>query len=123
MDFKFKRPLDPRLIEELNLRVNLVRSAGASKKLIAENKAGIIIAGSGMLNGGRILHHLEKHIGDPNSTIILTGYQAEGTRGRQLLQGMPELRFFGQYHKVRANVHKIHGLSAPDQKQQRPLFW
>jgi metallo-beta-lactamase family protein len=72
----------------------------------------IIIAGSGMLSGGRILHHLFQRMGNPDNIIALAGFQAAGTRGRDLVDGKRTLRFHGREHEVRADVVEIAGLSA-----------
>ena len=69
------------------------------------------MAGSGMVTGGRILHHLKKYIGDPKNTILLAGFQAEGTRGRALLEGEKEIKFMGEYHQVKLEVLCINALS------------
>jgi metallo-beta-lactamase family protein len=72
----------------------------------------IVVAGAGMLTGGRVLHHLIHRLPDPRSTVLLVGFQAEGTRGRQLLDGATTLRVFHRDVPVRARVQKIDGLSA-----------
>jgi metallo-beta-lactamase family protein len=72
----------------------------------------IIIAGSGMLTGGRVLHHLKHRLQDERTTVLLPGFQAEGTRGRALQQGASELRIHGQLVPVRARVVTLDGLSA-----------
>src|SRR5262249_5819029 len=72
----------------------------------------IIIAASGMATGGRILHHLRVRLPDPRTTVLLVGYQAEGTRGRLLQDGVGTLRMFGEDVPVRARVETVHGLSA-----------
>lgn len=64
----------------------------------------IIISASGMATGGRVLHHLEHLLPDPRNTVILTGYQAAGTRGRSLEEGVRELKLHGRYIPVRARV-------------------
>jgi metallo-beta-lactamase family protein len=71
----------------------------------------IIISASGMLSGGRILHHLVHRMHDERNIIALAGYQAEGTRGRDLLEGKRRIRFHGRDHEVRAEVVSLHGLS------------
>ena len=72
----------------------------------------VIIARAGMLTGGRVLHHLIHRLPDPRSTILFVGFQAEGTRGRQLLDGATTLQVFHRAVPVRARVQKIDGLSA-----------
>lgn len=72
----------------------------------------IIIAGSGMVTGGRIKHHIANNITRPGSTILFVGYQAEGTLGRILLDGAQEIRLFGQKYPVKANIEKIEGFSS-----------
>lgn len=72
----------------------------------------IIMAGSGMCTGGRIKHHLARNIARPESTILFVGFQARGTLGRRIMDGIPEVRIFGQTYPVRARIGQIHGLSA-----------
>lgn len=72
----------------------------------------IIIAGSGMASGGRVLTYLLQYIGNPSATILLAGYQAEGTRGRALLDGASEIKLFGKYFPVKANIQLIDSLSS-----------
>ncbi len=89
-----------------------------SKKEMKDSKAinlikgsNIIIAGSGMVTGGRIKHHLVNNITRAESTVLFTGYQAEGTPGRQLLDGARQIRLLGETYPVRARVVKIDGFS------------
>lgn len=72
----------------------------------------IIIAGSGMMQGGRILHHLRRYLGDPKSTLLIIGYQAAGSLGRRLIDGEESVRILGEEVSVRAEVRKINGFSA-----------
>ncbi|MCB0617959.1 MAG: MBL fold metallo-hydrolase, partial [Saprospiraceae bacterium] len=72
----------------------------------------IVLAGSGMITGGRILHYLDKYISDERNTVLLVGFQAAGTRGRSLEEGAEEVKFFGQYHRIKAEIRKITSLSA-----------
>ena len=77
----------------------------------------VVIAASGMITGGRVLSYLERYIGLPETTVIIVGYQAEGTRGRKLLEGATEIKTHGKYYEVKANIIEIEGLSAHgDQK-------
>lgn len=77
----------------------------------------VVIAASGMITGGRVLSYLERYIGLPETTIIIIGYQAEGTRGRKLLEGEKEIKIRGKQYVVRATILEIQALSAHgDQK-------
>lgn len=72
----------------------------------------VVIAASGMITGGRVLSYLERYIGLPETTVIIVGYQAEGTRGRKLLEGAKDIKIRGKYYDVKANIVEIEGLSA-----------
>lgn len=72
----------------------------------------IIISSSGMLSGGRVLHHLKRLAGQPENLIALVGYQAVGTRGRDLVEGRRAVKVHGEMVQVRAQVRDLHGLSA-----------
>lgn len=93
---------DVKMVTEYEMSMGLVKDTGQK----------IVIAGSGMVTGGRVLHYLEHSVGDKANTVLLTGFQAEGTRGRQLREGTHEIKFFGQYHKVQADIREITTLSA-----------
>jgi len=93
-----------------NLR--MVQSTEESKAINSIKGSSIIIAGSGMVAGGRVKHHIVNNIRRPESTILFVGYQAEGTPGRILLDGAREIRLLGQIHPVRAHIEKIDGFSA-----------
>lgn len=82
----------------------------------------IVIAGSGMVTGGRVLTYLQQRIDYENTTILLVGYQAEGTRGRQLLEGAHELKIFGNYYPVKAKLMHVESLSA-HADQQELIHW
>lgn len=92
--------------------LKMVQSVEESKAINNIRGSCIIIAGSGMLTGGRIKHHIVNNITRPESTILFVGYQAEGTPGRILLDGAREIRLLGQTHPVRAHIEKIDGFSA-----------
>lgn len=91
---------------------HLIRTAEESKALANLRHPILIIAGSGMATGGRVLHHLKRCLPDHRNTILLPGFQAAGTRGRALQQGARTIRIHGQDVPVRARVETIHGLSA-----------
>ncbi len=82
--------------------------------LAAINNKGakVVIAASGMITGGRVLGYLENYIGLPETTILIVGFQAEGTRGRKLIEGAKAIKIFGSYYTVRAKIIEINGLSA-----------
>ncbi len=92
--------------------LQIVKTVEQSKQVVASNKPKIVIAGSGMITGGRVLHYLDHHIGKPSTTVLLVGYQAEGTRGRQLKEGAKEIKMFGRFIPVNARVEDIEGFSA-----------
>ncbi len=92
--------------------VELCRSVKESKKLNANRSPKIIVSASGMLTAGRVLHHLRRLAPDPKNLIVLAGYQAPGTRGRDMLQGKPTVRVHGQDVRVRAQSMSVRGLSA-----------
>jgi metallo-beta-lactamase family protein len=71
----------------------------------------VIMAGSGMLNGGRIIHHLKHYAGDPNNAILLSGYQAAGTPGRRLSEGDKHITVNGEHVSIKAKVSTLHGYS------------
>ncbi len=92
--------------------LKMVQSVDESKAINNIRGSCIIIAGSGMVTGGRVKHHIVNNIRRPESTILFIGYQAEGTPGRILLDGAREIRLLGQMHPVRAHIEKIDGFSA-----------
>jgi metallo-beta-lactamase family protein len=89
-----------------------VSTADQSKALNYLGGSAMIIAGSGMVTGGRIKHHLVTNITRPESTILFVGYQAVGTLGRIIVDGATEVRLFGQTYPVRARIEQIHGFSS-----------
>lgn len=88
------------------------RSVADSKALNDRKRPAVIVSTSGMATAGRILHHMLRWLGDPNSALVFTGYQAHGTRGRALLEGAETVAIHGHSVKVRARVKSLHGLSA-----------
>ena len=90
----------------------LVRSVEESKALNTRGGPAVIISASGMLEGGRILHHVAAYGPDPRNAIVLTGFQASGTRGEALQRGERTLRIHGQDVPILAEVHSLETLSA-----------
>jgi metallo-beta-lactamase family protein len=97
--------------------INIIQSYRETWETIDNKRSKIIIAGSGMVTGGRVLTYLQQLIDEPSTTILLVGYQAEGTRGRQLQEGAHEIRFYGKYYPVKASVKTLEGLSAHADQQ------
>lgn len=97
---------------ELRNNLTVTRTADESKKINDYTHDTVIIAGSGMMTGGRILHHLFHRLPHEENVIMITGYQPEGGRGRRLQNGEPTLRIFGQDVPVKAKVFTLNGLSA-----------
>ena len=89
-----------------------VISRGESKALNSMRGTGIIIAGSGMCTGGRIKHHLSFNISRSESTILFVGYQAVGTLGRKIQESNRQVRIYGRYRDVNAQISQIDGFSA-----------
>jgi metallo-beta-lactamase family protein len=100
-----QRPFAPR-------RIAICRSVEDSKRLNDAGGPGIIIAGSGMATGGRILHHLRRLLPDERTTVLFVGYQAAGTRGRLLRDGAPTIKMFGDVVPVRARIMASDAYSA-----------
>ena len=85
---------------------------GESRALNSVNGPCLIMAGSGMCNGGRILHHLRHNLPNPDTAVLMVGFQSQGTLGRKLIDGAKSLKLFGGEVPVRASVHTMGGFSA-----------
>jgi metallo-beta-lactamase family protein len=72
----------------------------------------LVLAGAGMCNGGRILHHLRANLWKPSTHVLIVGYQAYGSLGRQLVDGVKEVKIFGEKIAVKATIHTLGGFSA-----------
>jgi metallo-beta-lactamase family protein len=92
-------------------RLQYIREASESKKLNELHGPMVIISASGMCEQGRILHHLWNNIEDPRNTVLITGFQAEDTLGRKLIEKWPEVRIFGEPKRVRAEISSLDELS------------
>jgi metallo-beta-lactamase family protein len=92
--------------------LTMVRTVDESKRLNSLAGPAIVISASGMATGGRVLHHLRRRLPDERNTVLFVGFQAEGTRGRRILEGEPEIKIFGEMVPVRAQVRSISSLSA-----------
>lgn len=95
-----------------------VKTSKHSKSLNAIKKNAIIISSSGMMTGGRILHHLYHRLRNPQDTVVISGYQAEGTRGRDLVDKKPTIRIFGEEVPVNCKVENMTSLSSHADKEE-----
>lgn len=103
-------------------RLRYIRDVAESKALNDLHGPCLIISASGMCEAGRILHHLANNIEDPRNTILITGFQAENTLGRKIVDKQQEVNIFGEPHRVRAEVSKINELSG-HADQRELLAW
>lgn len=104
--------IDERDYAEMYELATMVSTVDDSKLLNLRGGPMIIISASGMLTGGRVLHHVAAYGDDPRNAILLTGYQAPGTRGGSLVGGAEELRIFGRDVPIRAEVVQLQSMSA-----------
>ena len=88
------------------------RTIDQSKALNTRSEPAVVVAASGMANGGRVVHHLLHRLGDPRSAVVFAGYQAAGTRGRALVDGAETVAIQGQTAWVKAQIHQLQSLSA-----------
>jgi metallo-beta-lactamase family protein len=99
-------------------RLTYIREASESKKLNDLHGPFLVISASGMCEAGRILHHLRNNIEDPRNTVLITGFQAENTLGRKLVEKWPEVNIFGEPMRVRAEIASLLELSGhADQRE------
>ncbi len=104
------------------VRVRYITEVADSKALNQIRSGAVILAASGMCEAGRIVHHLFWNLPRPQSAIVITGFQAAGTRGRQLVDGASSVRLLGREIQVKASIHTLGGLSAHGD-QQDLLWW
>ncbi|MGD9903508.1 MAG: MBL fold metallo-hydrolase RNA specificity domain-containing protein [Vicinamibacterales bacterium] len=93
-------------------RFTPVASAQESRAVTERGGPAIVISSSGMATGGRVLHHLAHGLPDARNTVLFVGFQAAGTRGRQLIEGSQEVKIHGQFVPVHARIEKLNGMSA-----------
>ncbi|WP_457567810.1 MBL fold metallo-hydrolase RNA specificity domain-containing protein [Desulfurobacterium sp.] len=98
--------------------LTFTKTVKESMKINDVKSRAVIIAGNGMCTAGRIVHHLRHHLWDKNSSIIFIGYQAEGTTGREIVEGKKKVKIFNEYVKVNAKVYTINGFSSHADKPQ-----
>jgi metallo-beta-lactamase family protein len=98
--------------ERTRLAVTAAQTTDDSRRINAIESGAIVIAGSGMCSGGRILHHLKYNLWRPECHVVIVGFQAQGTLGRRLVDGAPYVRLWGETIKVAAKIHTVGGLSA-----------
>ncbi|MCX6092227.1 MAG: MBL fold metallo-hydrolase, partial [Candidatus Bipolaricaulota bacterium] len=92
--------------------LDYIATMDESKRLNAQPGGSVIIAGSGMCNGGRIVHHLRHNLWNEAAGVVFVGYQAAGTLGRQIVDGAKSVRIFGEDVAVRAKVWTVNGFSS-----------
>ncbi|MEX2219073.1 MAG: MBL fold metallo-hydrolase [Phycisphaerales bacterium] len=92
--------------------LEFVKTAQESKRLNGIDGGAVVIAGSGMCTGGRIVHHLKHGLPKPETEVVIVGFQAEGTNGRRLVNGQKVINLMGEPVPVKARIHTLGGLSA-----------
>lgn len=110
----------PHLFDFKNLK--MTASVKESKAINEVGPPKVILAGSGMSTGGRILHHEKRYLADPNSILLITGYQAAGSLGRRLLDKAGQIKIHGEDIEVRAEIRVIDGYSAHADEEQLISF-
>ncbi len=99
-------------------RLHYTRSVEESKALNGLRMPFIVISASGMCEAGRVLHHLKNSVEDPRNLVLITGFQAENTLGRAIVERKPEVKIFGELMRLRAEVDSIGELSGhADQRE------
>lgn len=104
--------LSEKEVEDMCRDVKVITDIEESKWINTVKTPMILMAGSGMATGGRIVHHLKQFAPDPKNTILFTGFQAGGTRGAAMLDGVKEIKIHGEYYPVRAEIALVDNLSA-----------
>lgn len=104
--------LDENLRHFMTARLRVIATIAESRKVQEDDRPSIIISSSGMATGGRVLHHLKRLLPDARNTVLFAGYQAVGTRGRQLKEGAKFTRIHGEDIPVQARIESIDSISA-----------
>lgn len=99
-----------------------VSDVATSKQLQASGEPCVVIAGSGMCEGGRIVHHFREGLGNPKNSVVIAGFMAQHTLGRRLVEGRKEVKVLGVQRNVRAQIHVLDGLSAHADKNDLMSF-
>lgn len=117
-DLEMKMLMDEKRCPLCCKQYHLARTSQESRALNNFQGSLIIIAGSGMATGGRILHHFKQRLNDQRTVVLLVGYQASGTRGRLLQDGAKSIRLYGEEVSVRAKIETLDGLSAHADREE-----
>jgi metallo-beta-lactamase family protein len=112
LDESARRILREAIDGTLPIKVRFTENAEESKAINAIRSGAVVIAASGMCDAGRIKHHLEHNLGRPECAVLFTGFQAQGTLGRRIVDGASSVRLFDAEIPVRARIHTLGGLSA-----------
>src|SRR5690606_22564441 len=104
--------LDEHLRNFCTARLRVIATISESRKVQEDDRPSIVISSSGMATGGRVLHHLKRVLPDERHTVLFAGYQAEGTRGRHLLEGAKSTKIHGEEIPVRAHIDTLDSISA-----------
>lgn len=104
--------IPPKDLHDMMSQFTIIKKFKESLREVASDEPKVILAGSGMLSGGRVLRYLQKYLGDSDATVAITGFQAAGTKGRRLLEGVPTLRIYGKDYPVKAKILHLDMFSA-----------
>ena len=111
-EFSDEHAVSPEECDSIKRNTRLIASREDSVAIMMDAEPSIIISASGMATGGRVLHHLAAMLPNQKNTILFTGFQAAGTRGKSLIQGTPSIKIHGEYISVHAEIHSMDTLSA-----------
>lgn len=99
-------------LDHMYTKVHFISNYEESRDVVESKSPKIVIAGSGMLEGGRIIHYLNNHMNNDKNTLLFVGFQAMGTRGRAIIEGSKFIKYFGEYHELSCQIESISSLSA-----------